>query len=225
MDPGVFTRTEPGAFSNLAIERATEEITACFLNRQNQTATFYQNGEPVGFREWLETGVLIIELTYRNQRWHGSERRWHDDGRLYHVSFFVDGFEHGVSHQYDEDGSLMGTYSMQRGTGLDRWFQKAGFLAEERQFVNGEKHGYERWYDEPSEDRTIWQEDHYKSGVNHGIFREWNAKGRLRRGFPQYFVNGEKVTKRRYGTAQKHDPFLPQFRAIDNDPHREPLPF
>ena len=53
--------------------------------------------------------------------------------------------------------------------------------------------------------------------------RQWTALGRLRRGYPQYFVQGERVTKRQYLRACQTDPTLPIRRAQDDQPER-PLP-
>ena len=112
---------------------------------------------------------------------------------------------------------------MEHGTGLDLWYQKADVLSEERQYRDGALHGFERWYWGFDRGNAVWSEGHFKEGEKHGIFREWNVKGGLSRGFPQYFVNGERVTKRRYLTACKRDTSLPIFRTEDNGFHRKPL--
>lgn len=55
------------------------------------------------------------------------------------------------------------------------------------------------------------------------IQRQWTANGKLRRGYPQYFVQGERVNKRHYVQACRADPTLPPWRAEDDQPQR-PLP-
>jgi hypothetical protein len=60
-----------------------------------------------------------------------------------------------------------------------------------------------------------------KRAIEHGVFRAWNARGRLRRGYPQYFVDGKRVRKRRYLKGSAADPSLPPFREEENRPDRK----
>jgi hypothetical protein len=82
-----------------------------------------------------------------------------------------------------------------------------------------------RWWthDETGHNEKVYDESHYRHGTQHGIFRRWNENDKLSRGYPQYYVNGERVTKRQYERACRTDPTLPPFRAEDNLPQR-PLP-
>ena len=105
------------------------------------------------------------------------------------------------------------------GTGIDRWYTNSGILTEERQYVSGQRHGYERWYDCGCEGQ-LFEEGYYWEGEPHGILRQWNHKGRLRRGFPKYFVNGQCVIKRHYLAHAKRDTRLPPFQVEDNQPFR-----
>jgi hypothetical protein len=71
------------------------------------------------------------------------------------------------------------------------------------------------------EDETsVFMERHFQRGVLHGIRRDWNVHGRLRRGYPKYYVRGEQVCKRQYVRAAAADPTLPPFRVEDNNPGR-----
>ena len=69
--------------------------------------------------------------------------------------------------------------------------------------------------------RSAERESHFAEGLEHGIQRDWDSTGRLRRGFPKYFINGEQVTKRQYLRAAKLDSSLPPFREEDNRPERQ----
>jgi antitoxin component YwqK of YwqJK toxin-antitoxin module len=209
--------------SNELPEQAVEEVTLRWENGDKREATYRIDGNAVWCRYWDESGQLGGEHGISDNKWHGPDRTWHSNGRLSSESCYYHGKEHGIACQYDEDGNLLGTYTMRHGTGLDRWYQKAGVLSEERQYQDGNKHGFERWYWEPCDDGTVHEEGHYKNYVEHGIFREWNTNGRFRRGFPQYFVDGVKVTKRQYIAASKRDNTLPPYRDEDNDFHRTPL--
>ena len=201
-------------------EQAIEEVVSWCDNGEKRFVNFRVDGEIVWQRQWAESGQLIFERGVEGDFAHGPQRSWHDNGQLADETFFIHGKEHGLAHQYDYEGNLIGTYTMDHGTGLDQWYQSAGVLSEERQYQEGYLHGFERWY---SSDGTIYLEGHFKQGEKHGIFREWNNKGGLSRGFPQYFVNGARVAKRRYLTACKRDNFLPPYRIVDNDFHRQPL--
>ena len=55
----------------------------------------------------------------------------------------------------------------------------------------------------------------------HGIQRKWNWKTRkLRRGYPQFYLYGEKVAKRQYIQACKTDSSLPPYLSKDDAPSR-----
>ena len=108
---------------------------------------------------------------------------------------------------------------MEHGTGTDLWYCAPGVLSEEREYLNGNRHGYERWWN--SDNQTVYEESHFQIDINHGIFRQWNNHGKLRRGYPQYFVAGERMTKCQYERACLKDSTLPPFLASDNQPMRQ----
>jgi hypothetical protein len=83
----------------------------------------------------------------------------------------------------------------------------------------GDRHGFEWWIN--ADQRSADRESHYAKGQEHGIQRDWNSAGRLRREFPKYFVNGEQVTKRQYLRAARLDSSLPAFHEEDNRPVRQ----
>lgn len=198
---------------------AHEVIRETWDNGTNKTTEYFLDGQLIGVRYWNETGQLEMEHGIRDKQWHGFYRTWHENGHLHEMAWYENGKEHGTTEQYDEHGNLIGTYSMVHGTGIDLWFVEPGVLAEERHYQDGERHGYERWWD--GNNQTIGQEGHFWHGVEHGIFREWNQAGRLRRGYPQYFVAGQRVSKRQYERACRQDPTLPPFKAEENSPTRE----
>jgi hypothetical protein len=82
----------------------------------------------------------------------------------------------------------------------------------------GRFHGFEWWLEQ--DQKSVHQEAHFWQDLQHGIRREWNSDGKLRRGFPQYWVNNERVAKRQYLRACAKDPNLPAFRAGDDLPQR-----
>lgn len=198
---------------------AVERVKERWPDGRPRGAEYWVGEELVFTRYWDDEGQLIQHDSWRGGKRHGPNLSWYDNGVLAAETFYVDGLEHGIARQYDWDGKLIGTYEMDHGTGADLWYWEAGQLAEERYYCAGLRHGIERWW---GSDARIWDEQHYHHGEAHGVFRRWNSRGSLRRGFPKYFVNGAQVTKRQYLRAAAHDPTLPPFRIEENDPTREP---
>lgn len=177
-----------------------------------------RDGQVVRYHVLNPEGSLDREGELRDDTRHGFARRYYDDGKHMSETLYVDGFEHGVAKQWSHDGAFLGTYRMDHGTGVDLWRDSDGSLLEERHLQDSHRHGFERWWN--SDNRTVWDESHFKWSVEHGIFRKWNSRGRLRRGFPQYYVDGKRVTKRQYLRDCKADPSLPPFRPEENRPER-----
>jgi hypothetical protein len=124
----------------------------------------------------------------------------------------VDGLQHGWTRQWDEDGALLSATRFVRGTGVDVWCDRS-MVSEVRQMRDGDLDGLEQWW---SDARRVWLEGRWSRGEKHGIWREWNAKARLRRGFPRYFVRGEQVPRRSYLRAVTSDSTLPRPRKSDD---------
>jgi len=179
------------------------------------------NGEVVGQRAYSEEGQLVTETPLRNGIKHGREYQWEDDGTLSLIEPYVNGKIHGTAKQYGRDGSVIGTYSLHHGTGYDIWRLEsedgAIRISEIHSLRDGLPHGYEWWLSKP---HVVYEERHWQEGEYHGIERQWNLANKLRRGFPRYWIKGERVDKRKYLRAAKKDPSLPLFRLKDNSPRR-----
>ena len=180
------------------------------------------NGEVVGQRAYGEEGQLVTETPLRNGVKHGREYQWEDDGQLSLIEPYVNGKIHGTAKQYGRDGSIIGTYSLRHGTGYDVWRVEdedgAIRISEIHTLRDGLPHGYEWWLSKP---HLVYEERHWHEGEFHGIEREWNLANKLRRGFPRYWVRGERVDKRKYLRAAKDDPSLSPFHVKDNSPRRK----
>jgi antitoxin component YwqK of YwqJK toxin-antitoxin module len=178
----------------------------------------------VGHRFYDSDGALLIETPLRGGKKHGVEFHWYDGGEsLESAEPYHEGLPHGTAKQWDEDGTLLGTYTLNHGSGLDLWrCQRCGggavFLSEVHEMKDGQPHGYEWWLNE--DQRSVDTERHWNEGRLHGIEREWNAQGRLKRGYPRYYIRGERVSKRAYVKACTVDPTLPAVRAAENEPLR-----
>ena len=181
------------------------------------------DGEVVGRRAYSEEGQLVTESPLRNGLRHGREFQWDDDGTLLSIEPYVNGRVHGTAKQYGRRGKIIGTYELRHGTGYDIWRQEnedgSIYISEIHTLRNGLPHGYEWWLtDKP---HVVSHELHWHEGEYHGIERQWNLANKLRRGFPQYWINGSRVTKPKYLQAAKNDPTLPPFREKDNSPRRK----
>jgi hypothetical protein len=181
----------------------------------------YLVGEAVvGYREWDREGWLDFECGFRGGLKHGYQYRWLSEACLLSREPYRDGKAHGVGNQWGEDGRLLVTWKMVHGVGLDLWCRDDGTLAEEIAFPKEGESGYKRMWN--TDQRTAWAEELWIAGSwSFGICREWNRRGRLRRGFPRFRTSGGVVTKRQYLKACQEDPTLPPYRPEDDDPHRE----
>jgi hypothetical protein len=197
---------------------AREKVVKRDVDGRKVQSDYFLNGKKVGYRCWDNEGKLAIEAAMRNGRMHGPFRGFHGNGAVSWTTHYVAGLEHGVSKQFDENGNVIGTYRMKHGTGVDLWFSDIGELSEERYIVNGKWNGFERWW---KDGRTIWLESHFKDDLEHGNQRWWNLKGRLRRGYPKYFILGKPVSKPVYVKTGETDLSLPKFCQRDNKPNRK----
>jgi len=166
---------------------------------------------------WHADGALEHEHHFDAEgRMHGGERECFADGRTRYFASWSHGLQHGLQQQWDTRGRLVVSQWFERGTGLDVWFD-GDRLSETRGYLDGDRHGFERWWRDRSQ---VWWENHFVRGVEHGIERQWNELGRLRRGFPRYWLTGERVTRREYERACATDATLPPLRARDDGPAR-----
>lgn len=202
---------------------ARERVVERSPNGTKRKAEYRLRGKLVGVRLFFETGEPEMEYGLRDGQKHGTEYDWCAPGMLMAAEPFVRGLAHGTVRQWDHHGRLIGTYRMVHGTGLDLWRQPREsngqpYLAEVLYWKKGHREGFE-WRLNESQ-KTVFIERHWRDGRPHGIERHWNSAGRLRRGYPRYFVGGERVTKRRYLRAAARDPTLPPFRPEQNNPIR-----
>jgi antitoxin component YwqK of YwqJK toxin-antitoxin module len=200
---------------------AIERVTSTHEDGTRAGAEYALDGEVVGKRFWDKDGSLAMEIPLKGGARHGIEYRW-SNGFLLSAEPYVDGRAHGTAQQWDDAGRLIGTYTLVHGTGIDLWWgereDESICLAEVHHMKDGSPHGFEWWVND--DQRSVWQERHWKERTLHGIERVWNLQGRLRRGYPRYWVDGQKVTKRQYLRACKTDEALPPFRAEENAPER-----
>ena len=199
---------------------AVEVIETCYLSGQPESAHYLIGDEVVGKRLWDEEGWVDMEWGIKDGLKHGNELRWCGKDRLLSVEPYRNGKTHGTTKQFGPDGEILITYTMRDGVGLDLWCDEDGSLSEEAYWPARGEIGYTRRWN--SDNKTVWQEYFYLLGDGwHGITREWNSRGRLRRGFPKYYVKNKQVRKRDYIKASASDLQLIAFREEDNLPNRQ----
>lgn len=210
-----------GEYNSSILSAAVERVIECYPQGQKKQAEYLLEGEVVGIRWFHETGEPSGEIALRGGVRHGMTYRWDLPGLLLSATPYVDGLEHGTAKQWADDGTFIGGYTMDHGTGLDLWWAECGaplHLAEARFLKDGERHGFEWWIN--ADQTSVHQEQHLWEGQLHGIERQWNSSGRLRRGFPRYYVHDRRVTKAQYRRACLADLTLPPIREEDNMPAR-----
>ena len=187
-------------------------------------AQYLLNGDVVGVRYFDQNGQLELERPMKLGLSHGTLYTF-NDGVVTFAERYRNGLAHGTAKQWADDGDLIGTYAMKHGTGLDLWRCKNGWgnkrvvLAEARFLKRGERHGFEWWLNE--DQKSVLDERHFWTDLQHGIERSWNIEGCLKRGYPRYWVKGKQVSKRKYLRECAKDGDLPPFHESDNQPRRK----
>lgn len=199
---------------------ANEVVKERFSDGSKKVSHYFVKRVWVGWRYWYEDGSVDVEWGIKDGQRHGLRLEYHQNGRLAHVERYRNGRENGTARQWSEDGKLLVTYRLANGVGLDLWCDfDTGTLAEEHLWPDCGQVGYNRLWNK--NERTIWQEQYYTGAGHHGIWREWNKQGRLKRGFPHFYVHDKRVTKRQYANACEGDPTLARYRPEDDRPYRK----
>jgi len=204
---------------------AKERILATHrTGKEKYKAEYFVDGNVVGIRYFDQSGQIELERPLKDGLFHGMLYSF-EDGVVISAEPYRNGLAHGLAKQWSFDGELIGTYTMKHGTGLDlwrckkNWGDKRVFLAEARFLKDGKWHGFEWWLNE--DQKSVHDEQHFWENLQHGVQRSWNCRGRLRRGYPRYWVEGRQVSKRDYLRARTNDPSLPPVRESDNRPRRK----
>jgi antitoxin component YwqK of YwqJK toxin-antitoxin module len=182
-----------------------------------------RNGQVVGLRFYDQDGNLRKETPVKDGKRHGREYIWDEMGNLESVEPYRNGKIHGLAKQYGRNGKVIGTYRLVHGTGYDIWRceNQDGSIRISEIFTvrDNALHGYEWWLNR--DQRSVWHERYWQRGQYHGIERMWNENGRLKRGYPKYWINGQAVKKRVYLKAAQQDNTLPAYREKENRATRQ----
>lgn len=206
-------------YKSLIPKSAREVVDKRYADGAKEESSFFVARKKVGRRSWWDDGQLRSEWGLKDGKKHGNALDFDPNGQLSSVEPYRNGKPHGKATQFASDGSVLVCYVMRDGVGLDLWCQDKGKLSEEHYCPADSELGYTRWWN--WDNKSIHSEESWLNGFGwHGILREWNDKGRLRRGFPQFFVKGQRVTKRQYLRACESDSLLPPYIPQQDQPYR-----
>lgn len=180
------------------------------------------NHQVVGRRAYDQDGTLRIETPLKNGKKHGREYVWDETDALESVEPYREGKLHGLAKQYGRNGDVIGTYRFTHGTGYDIWrYEKEDGsigVSEIHSIQDGSPHGFEWWLN--ADQHSIWHELHWSQGKYHGIERMWNERGKLKKGYPKFWIQGKAVTRRAYVKAAEQDETLPDYQETEDRPQR-----
>jgi len=201
---------------------AREEVVRRHPSGSRARSRWFVGSSLVGWRQFEEDGVCVLEVPIREGEQHGVLYTWSPSGALESAEPWVHGRAHGVARQWDETGTLVGSYEMVRGTGIDLWWHErfdgpGHYLSEARYYVDGELHGFEWWIREDQE--SLDEECHWLRSRRHGIHRMWRGL-KLDHGFPKFLVDDEEVGRGAYEATRARDPALLVYREADDRPSR-----
>jgi len=207
---------------NVSVINSEVGVVERYTSGEKKRTVYILKGRVIGTRLFRLSGELLFEHPLKNGFYHGTAFRWNFLGRMLSSKPYVDGKPHGIARQWSNERKLLGTCRMRHGAGTEfQWDERTDgtvYPTLARYMLNGHLHGFD-W--SINEDGILLDEDHWMDGGWHGIAREWNAKGRLRRGYPCYYLHGKRVNKRQYQRACASDSSLPKFRRVDNESKRK----
>lgn len=133
-------------------------------------------------RTYYDDGTLQGEVTFVDGRLHGFTRHWHPNGVLESEIPLDHGVIDGTVKQWNDKGELIGSCEIRKGTGVYRTWYPNGLLMGETSLIDGKWTGRQRAY---FEDGQLVAES--------------------------FYLENEKVSRRRYLQACKADPRLPRY--------------
>lgn len=157
--------------------------------------------------------LMLVSRLDREGRRHGLETEHLGDGAVQWRVPWVRGQLHGVARQLDENGKTLVRSRFVHGTGADVWVSHCGRwgVSEVREMRDSQPHGVTLW----GHPRLPWDEEFYVRGLRSGVFRRWKGLA-LEPGYPQYFLDGQQVSRAEYARARRRRPELVRDRRADD---------
>lgn len=131
------------------------------------------------WKEWNESGVLIVEHNYKNGYKHGACKGWSFSGILTSESNYRNGKLHGIQRDYDTDsGKLIeeSTYKDGKPHGITKEWGYDDDSTKDSNYIDGKLHGTQKTWDA---DGVLIEDFNYWYGDLHGPQKEWTSEGIL----------------------------------------------
>ena len=177
------------------------------------------HGRVVAQLAWSAEGKLLHERPFAaDGRPDGLEVEYDDAGHVLWLAHWVAGEMHGTTMQFDPTGLPVVVTEFVHGRGIDVWMS-CGRVTEVRTTYNGIPDGLVRWGDPSRPD----EEEHFALGKRHGVFRSWED-GKLRPGYPMFYVEDLEVSREAYLSARAIDSGLPLYNESDDANERSMPP-
>lgn len=148
-------------------------------NPQEEIYLYYPAGvelsdENLISREVFHKKILIERVLLKNEKEHGVQLKWHENGKRKSEEPFRDGRMEGTFREWDERGNLVAMYTMRGGSGVATRYSSTGRLILMRQYVDNKKDGLHL----TSVNDTISIES-YKAGILSGSGCQFSEDGSL----------------------------------------------
>jgi len=156
----------------------------CFPDGRTTEQTRFPEGRTEE-RTYYPDGRIEGEVTLVDGRPHGTTRHWHPNGVLASEIPLDHGIIEGMVRQWDDSGELIGSCEIRKGTGIYRIWHPNGNLMGETSMIDG------KW-----------------TGRQLAYFEDGELCGET------YWLEDEKVSKKRYREACARDPSLPLYEPI-----------
>lgn len=171
------------------------------------------------WRQYYENGQLFAERPYRQGKPDGVFRFYNENGKILGESMLKDGT--GTLREFPcaqlasddavipyRDGIIQGSvrtwgrYGRPRRTGLQEDKVDGVHIS---QYRDNQLNGWGNTYDSQGK---LFLSAYSKDGVLHGVFRRYDAEGRLAGGWPKYYIRNQEVSRTAYIRAAEDDPVL-----------------
>jgi antitoxin component YwqK of YwqJK toxin-antitoxin module len=222
----------------------TQEKPVAFrpIGERNKKSVYLRGQETVGERVFYKNGQVAEERLFKDGRLNDTTRLFYESGRLFAEQPYEDGKLNGAVRYYKENGELLGESKFDHGTGVLHQFPLASLLLAEAEipykngvrngtmrewgrfnggkgigcdvssYSNGEMDGWAITFDE---DGTVLRSAYFRKDRTHGAIREYDSKGKMKKGFPSFRIDGNQVAETVYREAAKTDEILAKSLASD----------
>ncbi len=143
----------------------------------------YKSGKKNGFRTTYQ-GNETIKENFIDDVKQGNTLVYYPNQKIKSSTPFIDGYEEGISREYDKNGNITQLITYKKGYITDR--ERINRYDSENM-----PHGSWKWFTD--DESVMLREGNYKHGLKHGYFKEYDRDGNLISATK--YVDGEKYEK------------------------------